>query len=86
MRTGGAGCGHLDGNDPIMLLHSGATLELPNCARFRRDGSNEVSGIVPDISTGVRWNDGAAFAGQLTAARFLDAIASAQSLAARRGH
>jgi Peptidase family S41 len=76
-RTGGAGCGHLDGNDPVILAHSGAMLELPNCARFRKDGSNEVNGIVPDIVTGVRWNDGTAFAGHLTASRLPEAVALA---------
>lgn len=79
-RTGGAGCGHLDGNDAITLPHSGAQLELPNCARFRKDGSNEVSGIVPDTPTGVRWNDGAAYAAQITATRLPDAIRRAQTL------
>jgi hypothetical protein len=81
-RTGGAGCGHIDGSTPIMLSHSRAMLELPNCARFRKDGSNEVSGIVPDVSTGVRWNDGAAYAGRLTAARLPEAVAQAESLTA----
>jgi Peptidase family S41 len=79
-RTGGAGCGHLDGNDALTLFHSGAKLELPNCARFRKDGSNEVGGIVPDIPTGVRWNDGASYAGQITATRLPDAIRHAQAL------
>jgi hypothetical protein len=79
-RTGGAGCGHIDGNDEITLSYSGAKLELPNCARFRKDGSNEVGGIVPDIPTGVRWNDGAAYAGQITATRLPDAIKHAEAL------
>lgn len=79
-RTGGAGCGHLDGNDPITLTHSGAKLELPNCVRFRRNGSNEVSGIVPDVSTGVRWNDGPTFAGQITSSRLAEAVAKARAL------
>ena len=85
-RTGGAGCGHLDGNDPITLVHSKAVLEMPNCARFRRDGSNEVSGIVPDVLTGARWNDGAVYAGRLTAARLPEAIARANALLARTAH
>jgi len=80
IRTGGAGCGHLYGNDPIILLHSRAILEIPNCARFRRDGSNEVGGIVPDEPTGARWDDGAAYAGRLTAARLPQAIARAEAL------
>jgi Peptidase family S41 len=83
-RTGGAGCGHLDGNTPLVLSHSRAELELPNCARFRKDGSNEVGGIVPDVATGVRWNDGSAFAGRLTLARLPEAVAKARLLAKRR--
>lgn len=83
-RTGGAGCGHLYGNNPVVLKNSKAQFEMPNCARLRRDGSNEVSGIVPDVSTGVRWNDGPAFAGRLTAARLLDAVAQAEAQANKR--
>jgi hypothetical protein len=80
-RTGGAGCGHLDGDSPVTLANSKASLHLPNCARLRKDGSNEVNGIVPDVPTGVRWHDGATFAGQLTAARLPEAVAAAQRLA-----
>ena len=80
-RTGGAGCGHLDGDTPVTLTNSKATLHLPNCARLRKDGSNEVNGIVPDVPTGVRWHDGVRFAGQLTAARLPEAVAAAQRLA-----
>ena len=83
-RTGGAGCGHLDGNTPVTLPHGGATLELPNCVRWRKDGRNEVGGVVPDVPTGVRWNDGAAFAGRLTLARLPEAVARAEALAAAR--
>lgn len=79
-RTGGAGCGHLWGMEPIVLTHSRAVLELPNCARLRRDGRNEVGGIVPDVPTGARWNDGPGFAGRLTGARLADAIAAARAL------
>lgn len=81
-RTGGAGCGHINGNDPVTLPHSGAQLDMPNCARFRKDGSNEVSGVIPDEPTGVRWNDGPAYAGRLTAAHLQSAIAKAEALAA----
>jgi hypothetical protein len=79
-RTGGAGCGHIDGNDPVTLTHSGAKLEMPNCARLRKDGSNEVGGIVPDVPTGVRWNDGSTYAGHLTAAHLSEAIVKAEAL------
>ncbi len=83
-RTGGAGCGRIYGGDPVTLTHSKAKLELPNCARFRKDGSNEVSGIVPDVATGVRWNDGPAYAGRLTLNRLPEALAQADSLVAHR--
>jgi len=48
--TGGAGCGHTDYSEPVPLTNSGAKLSLPDCARLRADGSNEVRGIVPDIA------------------------------------
>lgn len=56
--TRGAGCGHTRGGLDVVLRHSGATLRLPDCARFRADGSNEVSGIDPDVLVGFRENDG----------------------------
>jgi hypothetical protein len=68
--TGGAGCGHTDGSEPIVLTHSGAKLELPDCARIRADGSNEVRGVRPDILVGWRKFDGP----RLRAADFLAAL------------
>lgn len=56
--TFGAGCGHTNGGVDTVLRHSRATLRLPDCARFRADGRNEVSGIDPDVLTGFRDNDG----------------------------
>jgi len=47
--TGGAGCGHTDGSEPVTLTNSGAKLSLPDCARIRADGTNEVRGVIPDI-------------------------------------
>jgi len=47
--TGGAGCGYTDGGIPATLKNSGAQLKMPDCVRFRADGSNEVNGITPDI-------------------------------------
>jgi hypothetical protein len=47
-RTGGAGCGYTWGGTPTKLKNSGAILKLPDCVRFRGDGSNEVRGILPD--------------------------------------
>jgi hypothetical protein len=56
--TVGAGCGHTNGGTPTTLTHSGAILELPDCARLRADGSNEVGGIDPDVLVGFRLSDG----------------------------
>jgi hypothetical protein len=56
--TFGAGCGHMTGRLPDSLKNSGARLFLPDCARFRADGSNEVLGIQPDVLVGLRTNDG----------------------------
>jgi len=64
-RTGGAGCGYTNGGTPTILKNSGATLELPDCARFRSDGSNEVAGVIPDVLTGMRAIDGQAFKANL---------------------
>ena len=56
--TGGAGCGHTNGGTPTTLKNSGGILELPDCARIRADGSNEVMGIQPDVLVGLRTTDG----------------------------
>jgi len=56
--TGGAGCGHTNGGTPTTLNNSRAVFEVPDCARFRADGSNEVMGIQPDILIGLRSDDG----------------------------
>ncbi len=56
--TVGAGCGHTDGGTPTTLKHSRAVLQVPDCARFRADGSNEVRGIRPDVLVGWRKMDG----------------------------
>jgi len=71
--TGGAGCGHTDGGTPTTLRNSYAVLEVPDCARFRADGTNEVRGIRPDVLIGWRKMDGrtrraADFAAMLPAA------------------
>jgi Peptidase family S41 len=56
--TVGAGCGHTNGGTPTTLKNSGGILELPDCARLRADGSNEVMGIQPDVLVGLRTTDG----------------------------
>ena len=52
------GCGHTDGGTPTKLKNSGAVFELPDCARIRADGSNEVMGVQPDILAGLAPTDG----------------------------
>jgi hypothetical protein len=52
------GCGHTDGGTPTRLTHTGGTLEVPDCARFRVDGANEMMGIDPDVLIGFRRTDG----------------------------
>jgi hypothetical protein len=52
------GCGHTLNGAPIRLKHSGAIFEMPDCARFRADGSNEITGVEPDILVGFTATDG----------------------------
>jgi hypothetical protein len=47
-QTMGVGCGFTNGGNPITLKHSGLVIWMPDCARVRRDGSNEFEGIKPD--------------------------------------
>ncbi len=48
-RTFGAGCGYMDGGLPLELPNSGWVVRMPDCARFRIDGMNEIEGIEPDV-------------------------------------
>lgn len=83
-RTGGSGCGHTWGGTPTRLTNSGATLELPDCVRFRADGANEVRGILPDQLLPWRANDGRAFRARMLEAALPDAIRRAEALYRRR--
>lgn len=47
-RTLGAGCGYTNGGIPLTLANSGMKIHLPDCARIRKNGRNEVFGIEPD--------------------------------------
>lgn len=53
----GSGCGWTMPRDDVILSISGATLLLPDCARFRKDGRNELDGVEPDILVGFRSHD-----------------------------
>ncbi|MBU6452828.1 MAG: hypothetical protein KGS72_13665 [Cyanobacteria bacterium REEB67] len=46
--TNGAGAGYTDGGIPTILKNSGGNVKMPDCVRFRADGSNEVLGFAPD--------------------------------------
>jgi hypothetical protein len=49
MQSKGAGCGNMRRIKPVTLPHSKVRFQMPDCMRLRRDGSNEVAGIKPDI-------------------------------------
>lgn len=49
-RTYGAGCGYTNGGIGFRLPHSGLEVAMPDCARIRRNGENEVSGVMPDMT------------------------------------
>lgn len=52
-RTAGAGCGYVDGGAPVTLPHIGLEVRPPNCARFTREGVNEIEGLIPDRVVGI---------------------------------
>lgn len=54
--TFGSGCGYTGGGIGIRLARSGATVKVPDCVRYRADGSNEVEGVTPDVL--VAWRKG----------------------------
>jgi C-terminal processing protease CtpA/Prc len=82
-RTGGSGCGYTDGGTPTTLKNSGAVLKLPDCVRFRADGSNEVRGIMPDEVVALRADDGMRFRARLIAEKLASAVAKAKALPAQ---
>ena len=49
-RTYGAGCGYVNGGNPLVLRVIPFTVHMPNCARFRSNGVNEVEGIAPTVT------------------------------------
>jgi len=57
--TVGAGCGWTMGQyeSSRILAHSGARVMIPDCARLRADGTNEIDGIQPDLLIGFRRAD-----------------------------
>ena len=55
--TLGAGCGYTNGGIPTTLKNSGARVRMPDCVRYRLDGTNEINGITPDVWVPWRQND-----------------------------
>ena len=49
-RTTGAGCGFIDGGTRTALSVLPVDVRMPNCARFMRNGLNEIEGIPPDVA------------------------------------
>ncbi len=47
--TAGAGCGYTNGGIPVRLKMTGARVKVPDCVQFRRDMSNMVEGVTPDV-------------------------------------
>jgi hypothetical protein len=81
--TAGAGCGHTNGGTPTVLTHSRGIFEVPDCARIRLDGSNEVRGIDPDVLIGFRANDGIRRKGVRLAKALPQAVTQAAKLCQR---
>jgi len=82
--TAGAGCGHTNGGTPTPLKNSGGIFEVPDCVRFRKDGSNEVMGIQPDVFVGLRWQDGPRRRGLRVAEKLPSAVERAVESAQRQ--
>lgn len=55
--TFGAGCGYTNGGIRFVLPYSGARVLIPDCIRYRANGTNEVEGIEPDLMVPWRSND-----------------------------
>jgi hypothetical protein len=80
----GGGCGHTNGGTPAILVNSKAVLDVPDCARFRADGTNEATGIVPDVLVGFTPSDGQHRMAKRFLAELSEALVRANKLAAAR--
>ncbi len=47
--TDGSGCGYTNGGIRTVLARTGAVVRMPDCVRYRADGTNEVEGITPHV-------------------------------------
>jgi hypothetical protein len=55
-RTMGVGCGYTNGGLELTLPHAAVVVRVPDCVRYRADGTSEAEGIQPDVT--VPWLDG----------------------------
>ena len=49
-RSLGAGCGYTNEGIQSKLPHSAIVIRMPDCARFRANGENEIAGVEPDVA------------------------------------
>jgi hypothetical protein len=49
VKTYGAGCGYIDGGNAFAFKAAPMHLMIPNCSRVRRDGTNEIEAVTPDV-------------------------------------
>jgi hypothetical protein len=47
--TDGSGCGYTNGGIRTVLAKTGAVVRMPDCVRYRADGTNEVAGVTPHV-------------------------------------
>jgi hypothetical protein len=52
----GSGCGYTNGGVPALLRHSELRIDMPDCQRRRKDGTNELAGIEPHVT--IDWQPG----------------------------
>jgi hypothetical protein len=69
-RTNGSGCGYMNGGVPAVLKHSGLRVAMPDCVRYRKDGTNELEGLTPDIAVPWSFLDSP----EARAAKWMDAL------------
>lgn len=50
VKTYGAGCGYIDGGSAFAFKAAPMHLMIPNCSRIRRDGTNEIEAVTPDVT------------------------------------
>ncbi len=56
-RTLGVGCGYTNGGIKWVLPNSRLRVWMPDCIRYRKDGSNEYEGVMPDSAIWTKDDD-----------------------------